>query len=328
MKKGIVALVGILMACSLVFANGGAETTGKVTQAKFNIDVPADQPKAIGFSNFAASVKEKTNGRVDITVFPSSQLGGESETAEGIKLDSIQMGSITTSVLASWIPELQILDMPFLFTSDEKADAGVAWLSTFLADKFEAQGFHLLGFSLNGARNPMSTFPIKNPEDVAGKKMRVIQSPIHIALWKAVGANPTSIPANEIYTSLQTKVVDFFDNTPTNYYAMKFYEVAPYYTQLNHIYAVAAWVCSSSWYSELSDADKAVITEEAKKTIPWIEGQLRQKDSEALAQAAAKGATIITDVDIKKWSDKMSPVWSQFTSSIPQSEQMLKELTK
>ena len=328
MKKGILITVLIaILACAAVFAGGSAERSA-VTQAKFNIDVPADQPKAVGFMNFAEAVKEKTEGRVDITVFPSSQLGGESETAEGIRLDSIQMGSITTSVLTSWVPELQILDMPFLFTSDEKADEGIAWLKDYLADKFEAQGFHLIGFSINGARNPMSTFPIRTPEDVAGKKMRVIESPIHVALWKAVGANPTSIPANEIYTSLQTKVVDYFDNTPTNYYRMKFCEVAPYYTQLNHIYAIAAWVCSSSWYNGLSEGDQQIISEEAAKTIPWIEEQLRAQDVEALEAAAAEGATIITDVDIDSWVARMNPVWAEFTPSIPNSEEMLAELTK
>jgi tripartite ATP-independent periplasmic transporter solute receptor, DctP family len=329
MKKALSLLICCALACTVVFAQGGAESTAaKVSKAKFNIDVPADQPKAVGFQQFADTVRTKTDGRVDITIFPSSQLGGEAETAEGMKLNSIQMGSITTSVLASWIPELQILDMPFLFTSDEKADAGIAWLAEYLAADFEKQGFHLIGFSINGARNPMSTFPIRNPEDVSGKKMRVIQSPIHIALWKAVGANPVSIPANEIYTSLQTKVVDYFDNTPTNYFAMKFYEVAPYYTKLNHVYAIAAWVCSNDWWKSLSAADQAVITETAKTTVAYIESELRAQDEIALQKAAEKGSTIITDADLSRWAEKMQPVWAEFAPSIPRSEEMLAQLTK
>ncbi len=323
----------VLFCCTLLlvqglFANGSTETgsVAKVSKGKFNIDVPAEHPKAIAFQNFSDEVRTKTDGRVDITIFPSSQLGGELETAEGMRLNSIQLGSITTSVLVSWIPELQILDMPFLFPSDEQANKGTQWLAGYLQDKFTEQGFHLIGFTINGARNPMSSFPIRTPDDVKGKKMRVIQSPIHIALWKSVGTNPVSIPANEIFTSMQTKVVDFFDNTPTNYWSWKFYEAAPYYSELDHIYAVAAWVCSKDWYDGLSSADQKVISDLSGKTISYIHSELKKQDVEALQKAEANGATIIRDIDKAPWIEKMKPVWEQFGKEIPNSQEMFKGL--
>ncbi len=140
---------------------------------------------------------------------------------------------MTSSVLANWVPDVQVLDLPFIFRNEEHAIKANALLKSKLGNKFEAQGFHLLGFSVNGARELISTFPIEKPEDVKGKKMRVIQSPIHIDMWKAVGANPVPIPAPEIYTSLQNKVVDYFDNTTTNYYTFRFYEVAKNFTKLD-----------------------------------------------------------------------------------------------
>jgi tripartite ATP-independent transporter DctP family solute receptor len=307
-----------------LFAGGAAEGTsaGKVQRGKFNIDVPADHPKAIAFQNFADNVKAQTDGRVDITIFPNSQLGGELETAEGMRLNSVQMGSITTSVLVSWIPELQILDLPFLFQNDDEAKAGTEWLAQYLAKKFDDAGFHLIGFTLNGARNPMSSFPIRTPDDVRGKKMRVIQSPIHIALWKSVGTNPVSIPANEIFTSMQTKVVDFFDNTPTNYWSWKFYEAAPYFSELNHIYAVAAWVCSKSWFDGISAADQKIMTDLYEETAEYIHTELERMDIEALEKAAANGATIIKNIDKAPWVEKMQPVWKEFGAEIPNSQEM------
>ncbi|SMP56956.1 tripartite ATP-independent transporter solute receptor, DctP family [Sphaerochaeta associata] len=325
MKKTIIVLIcGMLMLAQGLFAGGAAEanTTQKVSKGKFNIDVPVDHPKAVAFQSFADELRTETDGRVDITIFPSSQLGGELETAEGIKLNSIQLGSITTSVLTSWIPELQILDMPFLFTEDEEATNGTTWLAGYLQDKFEKQGFHLIGFSINGARNPMSSFPIYTPDDVKGKKIRVIQSPIHLALWKSVGSTPVSIPANEIFTSMQTKVVDFFDNTPTNYWSWKFYEAAPYYSELNHIYAVAAWVCSKDWYDGLSADDQKTISNLTGKTISYIHTELRKQDVSALQKAADNGATIIRNIDKTPWIEKMKPVWDQFGASIPNSQEM------
>lgn len=311
------------MACS---AFSPLTAAAVVQQGKFSIDVPPGHPKTVSFEKFAAAVKDKTAGRVDISVFPSSQLGGEMETAEGIRLNSIQMGSITSSVLASWIPELQIIDMPFLFRDDEHASKAINWLANRLAGKFDAQGFHLLGFSINGARQPMSTFPIRTPADVVGKKMRVIQSPLHIALWKAVGANPVSIPAPEIYVSLQTRVVDFFDNTPTNYFSMKFSEVAPYYTNLSHVYAIGAWVVSKKWFDALSPADQKALTDTAKATIPEIHKLLAAQDKASLEKAKGLGATIIDHVDKKPWQEKMAPIYKEFGSKIPDGEAMMKAI--
>jgi TRAP-type C4-dicarboxylate transport system substrate-binding protein len=125
--------------------------------------------------------------------------------------------------------------------------------------KVRGTGFHLLGFSVNGARELISTFPISKPEDVRGKKMRVIQSPIHIEMWKAVGANPVPIPAPEIYTSLQNKVVDFCDNTTTNYATFRFYEVAKHFTKLDHIFALATWIVDAKWWARLPKADQDAI---------------------------------------------------------------------
>ena len=319
--KLLVTMVVIAFLSSHAFA-------ANVHKGKFSTDVPPGHPKTVSFEKFAGIVKDKTAGRVDISIFPSSQLGGEMEAAEGMRLGSIQMGSITSSVLATWIPELQVIDMPFLFKNDEHANKGLNWLAGHLSKKFDEQGFHLLGFSINGARQPMSTFAIHTPQDVEGKKMRVIQSPLHIALWKAVGANPVPIPAPEIYTSLQTGVVDFFDNTPTNYLALKFHEVAPFYTNLSHVYAVGAWVASKRWFDKLSPEDQKVVEETAKSTVPEIHQLLAQQDKEALETTAKRGATIINDVDKKPWQEKMAPIWEEFGKKIPGGSEMMKAISE
>ena len=297
-----------------------------VYKGKFSTDVQPVHPKAVSFVKFAELVKARTMGRVDITVFPSSQLGGEMETAEGLRLGSIEMGSITSSVLTSWVPELQIIDLPFLFRDDNHAAKATAWLADRLAPKFKTQGFRLLAFTINGARQPMSTFPIRKPEDVAGKKMRVIQSPLHISLWRQLGANPVPIPAPEIYTSLQTKVVDFFDNTPTNYLTFKFYEVAPYYTNLSHAYAIAAWVVSERWFEKLPTADQKVVVDTAREIVPGIHKLLAEQDKVSLAKTKELGATIISIDDKGPWQAKMAPIWEEYGKKIPGGAEMIKAI--
>src|SRR5258708_11540194 len=238
-------------------------------------------------------VSQRSKREGETKVFPNFQLRGELETAEGIRLGSIQFGAVTSSVLANWVPDVQVLDLPFIFRSEDHALKANALLKERLGKKFEAQGFHLLGFSVNGARELISTFPIEKPEDVKGNKMRVIQRPIHIAMWKAVGANPVPIPAPEIYTSLQNKVVDYFDNTTTNYYTFRFYEVAKNFTKLDHIFAMATWIVDAKWWARLPKAHQEAIEKSAAEIQVLIPELLAKTDDAALAKTVEQGAKVI-----------------------------------
>ncbi|CAM5183257.1 Tripartite ATP-independent transporter DctP family solute receptor OS=Castellaniella defragrans OX=75697 GN=HNR28_003420 PE=3 SV=1 [Castellaniella defragrans] len=291
--------------------------------AKLSLDVQKGNPKEVAAEDFAKAVYQRTHGDVDIKIYPNSLLGGEADAAQGIRLGSVQMGVITSSVLTSWIPQLQILDLPYLIMSDAQAVAINQPLTKELGPKFEQQGFHLLGFSINGARNLMSTFPIHTPEDVKGKKMRVIQSPLFVATWKTVGANPVPIPAPEIYNALQTGVVDYFDNTASNYLTFKFYEVAPYYTEINYIYAFGTWVVAENWWKKLPDNYKTIVTEEAVKAQEALPAMLKKSDSESLAETAKKGATITEIKDKAPWAAAMEPVRNEFAAKIPDSKDLI-----
>ena len=192
-----------------------------------------------------------------------------------------------------------------------------------LAKKFEAQGYHLLGFSVNGARELISTFPIAKPEDVRGKKMRVIQSPIHIEMWKLVGANPVPIPAPEIYTSLQNKVVDFFDNTTTNYASFRFYEVAKHFTKLDHIFAMATWIVDAKWWARLPKPYQDAIEQSAAEIQPLIPQLLAKSDDEALAKAKAAGSEVIIITDKAPWQKLMAPIWEQYSTKLPDGKELI-----
>lgn len=291
--------------------------------ARLSLDVQEGNPKYIAAEEFAKKVAEGTKGAVEIKVFGNGLLGGEAESAEGMRLGSVQMGIITSSVFASWVPEVQVLDLPFLFRNDEHVVAANAKLTELLRDEFAEQGFQLLGFSINGARQPMSTFPILKPEDVKGKKMRVIQSPIHIALWKQIGANPVAIPAAEVYNSMQTGVVDYFDNTATNYLTFKFYEVAPHYTDLRHIYAIGAWVVSKTWWDSLPAEHQAAISAAAVDAQADVAPRQTKVDEDSLSETVKNGATIHKVADKEAWRSLMKPVWDEFIPLIPDADETI-----
>jgi TRAP-type transport system periplasmic protein len=291
--------------------------------ARLSLDVREDNPKYMAAKTFADLAAEKTEGAVEIQLFPNSLLGGEVETAEGMRLGSVQMAILTSSVLSQWVPQIQVLDLPFIFENDAHAVAINAPLTEAMEVNFEDSGFHLLGFTPNGARSIISKTAISTPEDASGKKMRVIQNPLHVALWEAVGANPVPIPAPEIYNSMQTGVVDFFDNTASNYFTSKFYEVAPFYTKLNHIYAMGTWVVSSAWWDGLPEEFQTALTEAAAEAQAAYVPAWQAADAAALAETEAQGATIISDIDTAAWEEKMGPVREEFSAQIPDAGSLL-----
>jgi len=288
--------------------------------ARWSLDVPEGHPKYLAAEQFARDVAAGTGNAVEIKVFGNGLLGGEAESAEGIRLGSVQGGTITSSVFATWVPDVQVLDLPFLLRDDAHAVAANGLLTERLSEPFAAQGFRLLGFSINGARQLMSSFPVKTPQDLRGKKMRVIQSPIHVALWRAVGANPVAIPAAEVYNAMQTKVVDLFDNTATNYQALRFYEVAPHYTQLSHVYAMGTWVLAESFWRKLPPDYQTVILKAAAQAQTDLVAVQQVRDSQALSETVAAGATIYEVSDKQAWVDLLQPVYDQFVPKIPNAQ--------
>jgi len=284
---------------------------------KFHSSSSVKHPSFVGLKRFAAAVKAGSGGAINIQLFPNMQLGGELEAAQGIKLGSIQAGMITSSVFGGWVSEVQLIDLPFLFRSNDHALTSSAVLTKRLAPKFRAQGFELLGFTLSGVRHPIGTFPIRTPDDVKGKKMRVIQSPLHIAIWKSLGANPTPIPAPEIYNALQTGVVDFFDFTKTYYLQFKFHEVAKYFTDLGHIYAFNAWVANGQWWKGLTPKQQALVRTAVARESRLIHRAIIAGEDKALAKTVLTGTKIFTVKDKEPWRKRMAPIWGKFFARVP-----------
>ena len=214
--KIVLCMVFSIVFTFILTGNGYA---GSMT-LKMGTVVNDSHPNTIAMVRFGQLVAQRTNGEINIKVYPSSQLGGEKEMAEGIRLGSVQGAIINVSVLGGWVPEGQIFDMPFIFRNDDHAyNVYQGPIGKELARKYEPLGFHVLGYWINGVRHPMGKFAIRKPSDVSGKKMRVIQSPLHIDVWKTVGANPSPISWPEVPNSLQTGVIDFLDNSKSSYWS-------------------------------------------------------------------------------------------------------------
>jgi TRAP-type C4-dicarboxylate transport system substrate-binding protein len=187
-------------------------------------------------------------------------------------------------------------------------------------------GFRSLGCFNFGGRHLISTFPITQVSDVKGKKMRVLLNPLHVRMWQLAGANPTPIPAAEVYTALQTKVVDYIDNPKSTYLSFKWYEVAKHFTPLGHVNSIIFLTFSDAWFEKLPAEHKAALEKAAAEVLPTINAELMSADDASLAKTVQGGATVHEVKDRAPWRTAMSPVWDDFTKRVPTGAELLKQL--
>ena len=306
---GTVAAAGVGMGLGLAGARRPAQAQtpaakGRAKILKFGSLGTDIHPATISARAFAEVVNKGTGGAIEVQVFPSAQLGGEREVAEGMLIGSVQGMSMTLAVLGNWVPEGQLFELPFLFRDDQHAlSVMVSPIADELSEKFTPKGFRVLGFPLGGIRHPMAKFPITAPADVKGKKMRTIQSPLHITLWQTLGAIPTPLPPGEIYGGMQTGVIDFFDNAKSSYWDMKWYEVAPYLTELGHIYTFSAFTIAERFWQGLTPEQQKVVRDAARENSARHSQLVLEDDSIALKKSVEKGTKVIVP-DRKPWQER------------------------
>lgn len=315
----LIAMVLIVVPCSAV---------AKTAKVKFGHVAPPFHGLSKGADAFAAYVKEKTDGRIDIATFPSAQLGGERSMAEQVQGSTLEIASITTSVLQNFVPECAIIDMPFLFPNRETAYAALddPELKKKIFSYFPQKGFMAIGWGENEIKDfTNNKRPIRTPEDIKGLKVRVMNSPVYIDTFKQLGASPVAIPFSETYSALQTGVVDAQANPILTSILMKFTEVTKYATLTHHSLNECITIVSIDYWESLTQKDKQIFMEGAeilKDTNREVNAQLHQSLPKSKlsikAYAEANGIDIIELSDEERESFKMAmtPVWDKYRKKI------------
>lgn len=290
--------------------------TNNATKPEFTLKFGHDQAPEHAYNQaalyFADQVNKKTNGRVEIKVFPNAQLGNESVMLDSLKMGTLDFCISSTSNASSHVPEFGLLSLSYLYKDKEhflKVANDEQLFNKFssLSDEMDV-GFKLLTFMPNGVRELYATKEIKGIEDIQGFKIRVMASPIETKVWNAIGASPTTVPFSEVYTALQTNLVQGAENTKSSYYAAKHNEVAPYYIKTGHQWMMTEIWASSEALNKLPDDIKKIISEVSKDTSMYGFNKQQENDALFLQKAIDESGVKVVEIDKKPFEERVKPL--------------------
>lgn len=246
-------------------------------------------------------VEKKSNGRIKIEIFPNGVLGGDRELIEAMQRGENGLNITSTAPIVNFEPKLAVFDIPFLFPSmgtPEKTMKAVYYIydskpAQELLTTLESSGIIGIDYMGYGFRELTANKPIQKLEDLKGLKVRTMENKYHLALWEALGANPTPMSFNELYTALEQGTVDAQENPYELIYTMKFYEVQDYIINTDHINNTVIFEMSKKVYDSVPDDLKPILDESLRATVVWERETILNTISERVKQLEQAGAKII-----------------------------------
>lgn len=307
------AAAGLLCAPALLTGRAHAAERAVTVASLFG----EDKPETKIWRRIAASLDAALPGRFDLRIVGNAALGGEKEVAEGLRLGSVQATLSTVSALSGWAPESQILDLPFLFRDRAHLKRVLAGsLGDDLKAKFETQGFVVLGFINYGARHLLAKEAITTPAGIRGKRIRVIQSPLHTELWSGLGAYPTPIPIPETYNALRTGVVDCMDLTKSAYVGFRLHEVVPVLIETGHIWASGVIAVSAAFWKSLNPQERAALAAAASEGAGFFDELIVADEAASMAKAQSEGGKVVQPQERAGWEEGARKVWRSFAPKL------------
>lgn len=261
--------------------------------------------------HFAKRLSEESGGEITVRIFPGAQLGTETSMLDGLKSGNIDMSVSTTANASSFVKKYGILSVSYLFTDDKhflRVLNDPEFLKLFDAMTDEVKpGFRRVGLITPGARHYYSNKgPVNTIDDLKQIKMRVMASPVESKVWGELGTSPLAIPFGELYTGMQTGLIQAAENSPGSYGLNKHYEVAQYFSLTGHQWPISGIFMSDVTWNKLSDKHKAAFNKVAAEISTFAVKDAVESDAKVLADMQAKNGVKVNKVDTAPFVAKLS----------------------
>lgn len=305
-------------ALAMTVAIGAAQAQ---TVIKFSHVVADNTPKGQAALKFKELAEKKLPGKVTVQVFPNSQLFGDAKELEALLLGDVQFIAPSLSKFDRYTKKVQLFDLPFLFEDVEAVDRFQSSApGKALLESMKSRGLLGLAYWHNGMKE-LSTNKdkLQRPEDVKGLKFRIQASDVLEAQFKQLGANPQKMAFAEVYQALQTGVVDGQENTWSNIYSQKFFEVQKTIAETNHGVIDYMVVTNAKWWDSLPADVKKGLSEAMAEATAYgnkIANDINEGDKKRIADAGKAKIQKLTKDDIAAWRKAMEPVWKKFEGDV------------
>ncbi len=324
MKRFAALATALVMILSMLTACGGASTSESSSSSDptFTFKVghvqTAEHPYTLGLQYFADLLEERSDGKMKVEIYVSSQLGNESDLIEGMQLGTVDMALTATAPLANFSNSVVVLDLPYLFESKEHAfNVLDSEIGDEMFQELETAGIKGLAYFDNGFMFiHTSTGPIVTPDDMAGLKIRCMENPLHMSFLNETGATATPIAFSEVYTALQNKTVDGSVNSLAAIYCANIHSPAPYMSYTNHIYATAPLMMSMATWDKLPAEYQEIVMECAAEATTYQREAVAEFDADLEETMSTEGGCTFNDVDIDAFKQVVyEKVWPEFVGS-------------
>lgn len=316
------ALIGSLALAGCAGSGGSDDSKGEASGESHTLRLALNQteehPSFIALESFGERLAEETDGRWDIEVYPNSTLGDQTEYLQSVGDKVIDLAIVSAPQLENLSKDFLVFSLPGVFDSiehqmDTLSDESVVGdVYTSLED---SNNLTVVGAFTQGTRNIYTKDGlVETPDDLSGMKIRVQESPVFIAMIEALGASPTPMAYSEVYSGLQSGVIDGAENNEISYATQKHFEVAPFYSMTEHLVGVDFLIINSDTLSSMSEDDRAAFDAEWKTTWEEHTELWTSLTEEAIADAEAGGATF-GKVDAEAYDEALAPLVDEFVTS-------------
>ena len=317
MKKFV--QTALIAACGAWLVSGVAQAQVREQTLRWTTQNPVGHPITQGGQKFAELVAQKSGGKMQVKLFPGGVLGGDVQVLSAVQGGTIDMTSMNSGILQGQVKEYAIVDFPFLFNDAKEADTVMDGpIGKVLADKLPEKGLvHLAYFDLGFRNLTNSKRLIKTADDISGLKVRVIQSPIYIETFNALGANAVPMPFPEVYTALEQKTIDGQENPYTVIEANKFQEVQKFVAGTRHIYNPQSFIISKKSWDKLNKEEQDVLMAAAKESQTYQRKVSRDAQDVALANLRkTMEYSELPPAEVAKVRTKLKPVIDKFSANV------------
>ncbi|MCJ7856983.1 TRAP transporter substrate-binding protein [Lachnospiraceae bacterium NSJ-143] len=341
-KKKLASLLGLSLALVLgLSACGGSSSSGTSNQAagsgsssaaasasggeksstpadaivyKLGTTVNEQDSFQVAAEKFAELVAEKTDGAYAIEIYPNSSLGDERTMLESMQMGTLDMGIITSGPFVNFVPEMGVLDMPFLFANNDEAYKILdGEIGQSLLDKFESVNLKGLAYAERGFRNlTNSVKPVNTPADLNGLKIRVMENEVYISTFEALGVNAVPMAWTEALTALQQNTINGQENPVNVIHSYKLWESQKYLTMTRHAYASAIITMSLAKFKELPEDVQVAFKEAAQEAAEYERQWVADNEESQLADIEANGMEIVKDPDVEAFRSAVQPVYDKY----------------